>query len=125
LVGNPFAGFAGAAGSYPAAEAAVAPPQRQNRWKVGFRLLLVLPASLLAAAYGSVLWTAALLAWFAALITGRMPRRLLNTAAQALRYLIQVNGYLLVLSDQYPNAGPCRHVTASGPAPAPADLAFG
>jgi uncharacterized protein DUF4389 len=108
LVGNPFPGFAGAEGSYPV-ETAIASPDRQNRWTVAFRLLLALPALLLAAAYGSLLWTAAILAWFAALATGRMPRRLLTAAAQALRYMIQVNGYMLVLSDRYPYSGPCRH----------------
>lgn len=116
LIGNRFPGFVGAAGSYDA-EAAIAPPQAQNRWSVGFRLLLVLPAWFLASAFGSLLWTCAFLAWFAALVTGRMPRGLLNAAAQALRYTLQVSGYVLVLSDAYPYSGPC-HQEAAGPPPA-------
>jgi hypothetical protein len=105
LIVNPFPGFAGSAGSYPA-EVAVDAPQPQNRWTVGFRLLLALPAWFLAAAYGWVLWTAAVLGWFAALATGAMPRRLRNTGAHAVRYVIQVNGYLLLLTDAYPYGGP-------------------
>jgi hypothetical protein len=107
LTVNPFPGFAGSGGSYPA-EVAIEARGRQNRWTVGFRLLLALPAWLLAAAYGSVLWTAAVLGWFAALATGAMPRRLRNTGAHALRYMTQVNGYLFLLTDAYPYGGPCR-----------------
>ena len=107
LIANPFPGFAGSAGSYPA-EVAIDAPQRQNRWTVAFRLLLAVPAWFLAAAYGVVLWTAALLGWFAALVTGAMPRRLRNTGAHAFRYVIQVNGYLFLLTDAYPYGGPCR-----------------
>jgi Domain of unknown function (DUF4389) len=106
LTANPFPGFAGSTGSYPA-EAAIDAPQRQNRWTVGFRLLLALPAWLLAAAYASILWPVAVLGWFAALATGAMPRRLRNTGAHALRYITQVYGYLYLLTDAYPYGGPC------------------
>jgi uncharacterized protein DUF4389 len=126
LTVNPFPGFVGSGGSYPA-EVAIGAPQRQNRWTVGFRLLLALPAWILAAAYGSLLWTAALLGWFVALATGAMPRRLRNTAAHALRYTTQVNGYVLLLTDAYPYGGPCSVPGASGvqpPPPAPGS-AFG
>jgi len=107
LIVNPFPGFAGAAGSYPA-EVAIDAPGRQNRWSVGFRLILVLPAWLLASAYGSVLWPVSVLGWFAALATGRMPRSLRNTGAQAIRYAAQVYGYLYLLTDAYPYGGPSR-----------------
>jgi len=107
LVASRFPGFTGAVGSYEA-EATVAPAAAQNRWSVGFRLLLALPAGLLAGAFGSLAWACAFLAWFAALATGRMPRQLLNTALQALRYHLQVGGYVLILSDAYPYSGPCE-----------------
>jgi len=124
LTANPFPGFAGAAGSYDA-ELEIAPPERQSRWSVGFRLLLVLPAWLLAAAFGSLLWAAAILGWFAALITGRMPRRLRNPAAQAIRYLAQVNAYLLVLTADYPYGGPCAPAELAAPVRTAAELALG
>jgi hypothetical protein len=126
LVGNPFPGFVGTSGTYPV-EVAIASPQRQNRWSVGFRALLAVPAWILGAAYASVLWTAAVLGWFAALATGRMPRRLRNTGAQALRYTAQINGYLLLLTDAYPYGGPCEMpsgAAASAQAPSPLS-AFG
>ncbi|HEX4188636.1 MAG TPA: DUF4389 domain-containing protein [Solirubrobacteraceae bacterium] len=121
LVVNPFPGFVGRADSYPA-ELEVAARARQNRWTVAFRLLLALPAWLAASAYGSVLWTVAFLAWFAALVTGRMPRSLRNAGAHALRYTAQVNGYTFLLTDAYPYTGPCRMpgLTALAPASTPA-----
>jgi hypothetical protein len=117
LAANPFPGFVGAAGSYPV-EVAIAPPQRQNRWSTGFRLLLALPMLLLAGAYGTLLWTAAILGWFAALVTAAMPLQLRNAAAQALRCIAQVNGYVLVLSDAYPYGGPSELADEAASPPA-------
>jgi Domain of unknown function (DUF4389) len=106
LIGNPFPGFAGAEGSYPV-DLSIAPPQRQYRAKVAFRLLLAVPAFIVSSVYGAVMAVAALLGWFASLVTGSMPRGLRNAGALALRYSAQVNGYLFLLTDSYPYSGPC------------------
>jgi Domain of unknown function (DUF4389) len=106
LVANPFPGFVGEAGSYPI-EARIAAPARQNRWIVGFRVLLAIPALFLSTAYGSVLVNTALLGWFASLATARFPLGLRRAAVQALRYDTQLNGYMLLLTDAYPYSGPC------------------
>ena len=105
LIGNPFPGFAGAEGSYPI-ELRVAEPARQNRWTVGFRLVLALPALLIASLYGALLFTAAFLGWFASLFTGSMPLGLRNAGALALRYTAQTYGYLFLVSGSYPYSGP-------------------
>lgn len=106
LVGNPFPGFAGAEGTYPV-ELRVAERMPQNRWTVFFRLVLALPALLLGAAYGSLLFLVAVLGWFAALFTGRMPLGLRNAGALALRYTAQLYGYLFLVTESYPYSGPC------------------
>jgi hypothetical protein len=113
LVANPFPGFAGEEGSYPI-ELRVAEGARQNRWTVVFRVLLAVPALLLASVYGTLAFTAAVLGWFAALVTGRMPLGLRNASAQALRYSAQAYGYLFLVTGAYPYSGPCL-------APAPWD----
>jgi uncharacterized protein DUF4389 len=128
LVGNPFPGFVGAVGSYPI-ELHVAPRARQNRWTVLFRSVLSLPAMFLAAAFAELLLVVAMLGWFASLFTAKMPLGLRNAGAFGLRYLAQVNAYLLVVTDAYPYSGPCREIpTSPTPAvvaptspPAPAD----
>jgi hypothetical protein len=110
LVANPFPGFTGEQGSYPV-EPQIEAPRQQNRWKVGFRLFLAIPAMLLNSAYSGLLLIVALLGWFASLANARMPLGIRNAGALALRYAAQANGYLLLLTDHYPYSGP----TTMGP----------
>ena len=105
LIGGPFPGFVGAAGSYPV-DLAIDPPVRQRRLVTLFRGLLAIPALLLGGAYSTVLLIAALLGWWAALFTGRMPEGLRNIGAVALRYSGQANSYLFLLTDRYPCSAP-------------------
>ena len=53
-----------------------------------------------------MLFVIALLGWFAALATGRMPTGLRNLGAFAIRYGAQTNAYWLVVTDDYPHASP-------------------
>jgi hypothetical protein len=104
VVANPFPGFAGTPG-YPV-DIAIDPPERQSRWITLFRLFLSIPAAFLSGALSAVLFVVAVLAWFAALATGRMPTGLRNLGAYAVRYLAQTNAYWFVLTDAYPHASP-------------------
>ena len=92
-------------GSYPI-ELSIAERAAQNRWTVGFRIILALPALLLGAAYGSLLLAVAVLGWFASLFTGTMPLGLRNAGALGLRYSAQLYGYLLLVTEAYPYGGP-------------------
>ncbi|HEX3452146.1 MAG TPA: DUF4389 domain-containing protein, partial [Solirubrobacteraceae bacterium] len=107
VIANPFPGFVGKAGSYPF-EIVIAPRERQNRWKTGFRIVLAVPALMLASVYGTLAFIVAVLGWFSSLARGRMPRGLRNAGALALRYQAQTIGYLLLLTDAYPYSGPQR-----------------
>lgn len=109
LVAEPFPGFVGAPGSYPV-ELTVAPPERQGRWTVFFRVVLVIPAALISGALGGAATVAAIMGWFAALFTGRMPRGLRNLLAFVLRYEAQVGAYASLVTPRYPfsGPGPCR-----------------
>jgi hypothetical protein len=115
LVANPFPGFLGRPGTYPI-DVEIDPPERQNRWLTGFRLPLSIPAFLVADGLGTLLVVAGFLGWFAALVTGRMPRGLRNLGAYALRYNAEQNGYLLVLTDRYPHSSPPVESPAATPA---------
>jgi hypothetical protein len=106
LVGNPFPGFVGAPGKYPI-ELHVAEPTRQNRWTVLFRLILAFPALLLVSVFAQVLLVVAVLGWFYAMFTGRMPLGLRNLGAFALRYTAQTYAYVLLVTGAYPYSGPC------------------
>ena len=106
LIGNPFPGFTGAEESYPI-ELHIAERASQNRWSVAFRIVLAIPALLIAGVYGALVFTVAVLGWFAALVTGRMPLGLRNAGALALRYTAQTYAYLFMVTGAYPYSGPC------------------
>jgi hypothetical protein len=105
LVANPFPGFTGKPGVYPV-DIEIDPPERQNRWKTGFRLVLGVPAFMVAGALAGAAFVAALLSWFYALWHGRVPQGLRNLGAFELRYSAQLFGYLYLLTDRYPYSGP-------------------
>jgi uncharacterized protein DUF4389 len=105
VVGRQFPGFVGREGSYPV-DLTIAPPARQRRIGVLFRLALALPAFLLATTFAGVTLVIGILGWFAALVTGRVPGGLRDLGAAALRYQAQASAYALLLTARYPDSSP-------------------
>ncbi len=101
LIADPFPGFGGKPG-YPV-EIEVDPPQPQNRWTVGFRIFLAIPAFIIAGIFGYLNRILAVFSWFVALALGRVPEGLRNVAAFALRFEQQTAGYTLLLTGRYPS----------------------
>jgi Domain of unknown function (DUF4389) len=113
LVANPFPGFTGTAGTYPL-DLEVGGPERQNRWKTGFRIVLAIPAFLVSAVLGGSLGAAAVLTWFYALAKGSAPWGLRNLSAYSLRYSAQMGAYALLLTEAYPHASPLEGEDTAG-----------
>ena len=105
VLGGPFPGFLGRPGTYPV-DPQIDAPQRQSRWKTGFRLFLAVPGLFLASGFSTVMFVAGVGAWFAALFTGRVPEGLHRLLCWAVRYSAQFYAYLLLLTDRYPYTGP-------------------
>jgi hypothetical protein len=103
LIANPFPGFVGA--SYPM-QIVIDPPAPQNRLLTLFRIVLALPAFLIAGVLGYLLYLIGFLGWFASLATGRMPTGMRNAGAAAIRYTAQTYAYALLLTSQYPHSSP-------------------
>jgi hypothetical protein len=150
LAANPYPSFTGEPG-YPV-DVELPEPERQARWKIAIRLLLALPAFLLAAALGfggggggggssydesgestgayastgflGVAGACAVLGWFAALALGRMPLGLRNLASYAVGYGAQTYAYVLLLTDRYPNSNPDESGAAWDLPPHPVRLAL-
>ena len=101
LIADPFPGFGGQPG-YPI-DLEVAPPERQNRWTVGFRLILAIPAYLIASIMNNLNRVLAIFSWVLALILGRVPEGIRNFAAFALRFEQQTAGYVFLLTQRYPS----------------------
>jgi hypothetical protein len=100
LLADPFPSFT--ADPYPI-DLAVDPPARQNRWKTAFRLVLALPALLIANIVIQLLQLLAFFGWFVCLAIGRMPEGMRNAGAFCLKYQQQTHGYLALLTDRYPS----------------------
>jgi uncharacterized protein DUF4389 len=101
LIADPFPPF-GAAGSYPV-ELHVGPPTEQGRLGVAFRIILAIPALILANILSQLLQVIAFIGWFYALFTGRMSQGMRDLAAFCLRYEMQTYGYVLLLTNRYPS----------------------
>jgi uncharacterized protein DUF4389 len=105
VLGGPYPGFLGRAGSYPV-DVEIEPPARQSRLKTLFRFFLAFPAFLAGSAFSTVMLVAGIGAWWASLFTGRIPDGLKRLLGWAVRYQAQLYGYLLLLTDRYPYTGP-------------------
>jgi hypothetical protein len=105
VVGAKFPGFGGREGSY-GIDLEIAPRARQHRLKTLFRFFLSWPALIVSSGLDTALLVVALLCWWYALVTGRVPEGLRNLGASCLRYAAQTRAYLLLVTDRYPYASP-------------------
>jgi hypothetical protein len=142
LTANPYPGFLGEEGSYPIDVQLPSEPQVQARWKTLIRIILALPALVLAAVLGGGIgfWytggsrrgsarnssfgsggflalVCAFLGWWASLFLGRMPRGLRDAGAYGVGYGAQVRAYTLLLTDRYPNTDPTALLRSVQPPP--------
>ncbi|WP_281182160.1 DUF4389 domain-containing protein [Aldersonia kunmingensis] len=80
--------------------------QRQRRWTILLRLILVLPHLVVLTFAGIVAGIVRLLGWLCALILGHLPAWCGRFLGWYLSYVIRVNGYAYLLVDRYPPIRP-------------------
>ena len=78
---------------------------KRNRLTVFFRLLLAIPQAIWLAIWGIAVYIAIVIAWFAALILGRVPDGLHGFIGRYLRALTHLSAYLYLLADPWPPFG--------------------
>ena len=146
---DPYPSFTGKPG-YPV-DVEIDPPERQNRWKTFFRIVLVIPAAILAgtlvgapggggnsssyndqssssnsweygATFASGFFVLSVLVWFASLARGRAPHGMRDLFAYGLRYAAQTWGYFFLLTDRYPNSDPAEPAADAPEEPRPVRL---
>jgi Domain of unknown function (DUF4389) len=105
LIGRRFPGFTGREGSYEI-DIVIDPPVRQRRLTILFRVFLAIPAFIVATALGGVVGVIALMTWWYALVTGRMPEGMRNLGVTCFRYSAQTYAYALLVTGRYPYAAP-------------------
>jgi hypothetical protein len=78
-------------------------PGALNRWAVAFRLLLAVPATVVAATvtYG-IAGVVLVVTWVIVLVNGRFPPNLHQVFAAFVRYEARLLGYLTMVTSQYP-----------------------
>ena len=75
---------------------------QRSRLTVFFRLLLAIPGFIWVALWGIAVEVVVIIAWFAALFTGRVPGGLHAFMASWLRFTTRVTGYVFLLADPWP-----------------------
>lgn len=104
LIADPYPGFylVNLKEDYPI-DLEVPPPEVQNRWTVAFRIILAIPALIVANILRNLSQVLAIFSWFVALLTARVPEGIRNFAVLALRYESQTYAYVALLTPRYPN----------------------
>ena len=87
---------------YPAALIFDEPEKPRDRLTVGLRIFLGIPHFIALFFVLCAWWVTTVVAWFLILITGRYPQGLYEFGAGALRWLIRVEAYMLLMVDDYP-----------------------
>ncbi len=101
ILADPYPGFGGQPG-YPI-DIEVDPPATQNRWTVAFRIILAIPALLIARIMTNLSQILAIFNWVVSLVLGRLPEGMRNFGAFALRFEQQTTAYVYLLTDRYPS----------------------
>src|SRR5262249_1097392 len=78
---------------------------QRSRLTTFFRPLLAIPHLVLVALWALAALFAFVIAWFAALVTGRVPLALHSFMSDWLRYATRVEGYLCLLAEPFPHFG--------------------
>jgi hypothetical protein len=104
MLADPYPPFSGSS-TYPV-DLQIAPPEPQSRLKTFFRIILAIPALIIAGVLRYLGLAIAVIGWFAALFLGRMPKGLRDTGAWTLRVDPQNSAYTSLLTDKYPQFGP-------------------
>jgi hypothetical protein len=88
--------------AYPTSLTVEDPTSPRNRVTVGFRLLLAVPHYIALFFVLFAWWVTTIVCWVAILITARYPHGLYEFGVGALRWLLRVEAYLLLMVDEYP-----------------------
>lgn len=87
---------------YALVQAGFGAPERQSRWKIGFRFILAIPIDLwlfVLSVWGVFL---IIIGWFCALVLGRMPFAIAQYLSNLIVRQTRANSYIYLMNDAYP-----------------------
>ncbi len=76
--------------------------EKQSRLTTFFRLIVAIPWFLMSIVWGLAALIGVVVAWFALLFTGRYPEFAYNWVTGYLRFSTRLNGWFLLLTDEWP-----------------------
>jgi len=77
-------------------------PEKLSRLTTFFRILMVIPQSIVLYFIAIAASVVVFISWWAILFTGKYPKGLFDFVAGVLRWETRVNGYTYLLTDKYP-----------------------
>jgi hypothetical protein len=89
-------------GPYPATMTIADPALPRRRLSVAFRVLLAIPHFIVLVFLMFAWWVTAFIAWLVILVSASYPQPFYDFGLGALRWLIRVEAYMLLLTDEYP-----------------------
>lgn len=87
---------------YALVQAGFGAPERQSRWKIGFRFILAIPIDLwlfVLSIWGVFL---IIIGWFCALVLGRLPFAIAQYLSNLIVRQTRANSYIYLMNDAYP-----------------------
>jgi len=78
------------------------PAVDRSRLTVFFRFFMAIPHFIVSIFYGFAAGVVVFLSWFAIILTGRYPEGIYNFVAGYLRFSSRMNGYMFLVTDEYP-----------------------
>jgi hypothetical protein len=113
LQSDPWPAIAADEPGYPV-QLTIERPERQSRLTVFFRLILGIPAFVVAYILNAVLRLLLFLVWLIVVFTARQPEGLHSFVALCLRFTMRTEAYALLLVDAYPNFTSGSQTSAGG-----------
>jgi hypothetical protein len=103
LITDPFPPFNGEPDTHYPARILIGPPkERYSRAKTFFRLILIIPFVICAYGFALIAELANFAAWFVIVITGKQPRSLHDLTVLGLSYVVRLNTYAYLLTEDWP-----------------------
>jgi hypothetical protein len=127
LMFDPYPAFGTAAGPVPVS-IELGCDEPADRLTNGLRFIWAIPAILIAIVVSIAFTVVVIISWFAIVITGKHPRGLFDFSLRALRFMLRVNSYLLLMTDTYPkweSGDPARSGAPDYVTPPPASPSTG
>jgi hypothetical protein len=104
LMFDPYPPFGTEQGATPAV-LSVRYEEPANRLTNGLRFIWAIPAIIILMVLSIAFFFVVIISWFAIVITGKHPRGMFDFGLDVLRYTLQTNAYVLLMTDTYPKWG--------------------